>query len=73
MDTLALVVGSLALLLNIVFFILLKFTNIMRGPIGYPGVQGATGMDGREGKCRCICGDMTGDDNIRTPKNTHTP
>lgn len=70
MDTLALVIGSLALLLNIVFFILLKFTNIMRGPVGYPGVQGNRG---ERGECRCICGDMTGDDNIRTPKNIHTP
>lgn len=41
----------LSLFLNLVFLYLLKFTNVMRGPTGYPGPIGMTG------RCGCDCQD----------------
>lgn len=50
MGTLTTIVAFLSLALNIVFFLLLKYSNIMRGPRGEQGFTGPMGMTGR---CEC--------------------
>lgn len=49
---LATILSIVSLALNVLFLYLLKFTNVMRGPIGYTGAQGNRG---EQGVCTCKC------------------